>query len=78
MERPRTDRLDVYYGNELVGTLHDASPIAFEYAPAWLERSERLTVATIPLQPGRNSSSVVQAASSSCRVDKRLSHPPTR
>ena len=57
----RTDRLEVYYGTELVGTIHDASPIAFEYAAAWLERAERLTVATIPLQPGRNDSDAVQA-----------------
>lgn len=57
----RTDRLDVYYGSDLVGTVHDVSPLAFEYAPAWLGRAERLTVAAIALQPGRNDSAAVQA-----------------
>jgi serine/threonine-protein kinase HipA len=59
MKRP--DRLDVYYGSELVGTIHDASPVAFEYAPGWLEGDERMTVAAIALQPGRNDSAAVQA-----------------
>ena len=57
----RPNRLDVYYGTELVGVVHDTSPLAFEYAPAWLGRAERMTVATIPLQPGRNDSGLVEA-----------------
>lgn len=57
----RPDRLDVYYGTELVGTIHDTSPVSFEYAPDWLERPERLTVSTIALQPGRNDSAAVRA-----------------
>ena len=59
MNRP--DRLDVYYGNELVGTIHDTSPVAFEYAASWLERPEHMSVAAIALQPGRNDSAAVQA-----------------
>jgi len=59
MQRP--DRLDVYYGAELVGMIHDVSPVAFEYAPSWLERPWRMTVAAIALQPGRNDSAAVQA-----------------
>jgi serine/threonine-protein kinase HipA len=59
MERP--DRLDVYFGLELVGTIHDTSPVAFEYAPSWLVRAQPMTVAAIALQPGRNDSAVVQA-----------------
>ena len=57
----RADRLDVYFGPELVGTVHDLAPIAFEYAPAWLARPEPMAVAAIPLQPGRQDSQAVQA-----------------
>lgn len=59
MKRP--DRLDVYYGTELVGAIHDASPLAFEYAPGWLARPERMTIAAIALQPGLDDSAAVQA-----------------
>lgn len=59
MRRP--DRLDVYYGTELVGTVHDSSPLAFDYAPGWLARADRMSIAAIPLQPGRNDSAAVQA-----------------
>ena len=57
----RPDKLSVFLNEELVGTIHDASPLAFEYAPAWLTRAARLGVSTIPLQPGRNDSTAVQA-----------------
>lgn len=57
----RPDRLDVYYGSELVGAIHDTSPLAFEYSPDWLKRPGRMTLATIDLQPGRNDSDSVQA-----------------
>ena len=57
----RPDRLDVYFGAERVGTVHDASTLAFEYAAAWLERAEPMAVAAIPLQPGRQDSVAVQA-----------------
>jgi hypothetical protein len=35
--QPRPDRLDVYYGSDLVGAVHDSAPLAFEYASTWLE-----------------------------------------
>ncbi|MCL4185390.1 MAG: HipA domain-containing protein [Burkholderiaceae bacterium] len=72
MERP--NRLDVYYGSELVGTLHDTSPIAFEYAASWLERAQRMTVAAIPLQPGRNDSAAVQAFFENLLPEGELRH----
>jgi serine/threonine-protein kinase HipA len=70
----RTDRLDVYYGTELVGTIHDASPVAFEYAPPWLERAERMTLAAIALQPGRNDSAAVQAFFENLLPEGELRH----
>ena len=54
-------KLDVFLNTELVGTIHDTSPLAFEYAPAWLTRAGKLGVATIPLQAGLNDSAVVAA-----------------
>lgn len=71
-ERP--DRLDVYYDSELVGTIHDTSPIAFEYAARWLERVERMTVAAIPLQPGRNDSAATQAFFENLLPEGELRH----
>lgn len=59
MSRP--SRLDVFYGDELVGSLHDASPLSFEYAPAWLVRATPMTIANIGFGPGRNDSAAVQA-----------------
>jgi serine/threonine-protein kinase HipA len=58
---PRPDRLGVYFGAERIGTIHDASPLAFEYAAAWLDRAEPMAIAAIPLQPGRQDSRAVQA-----------------
>ena len=51
--QPRPARLDVYYGSDLVGAVHDSAPLAFEYASTWLEASQRMSLATIPLQRGR-------------------------
>lgn len=59
MERPAA--IDVFYGMERVGTVHDASPLAFEYAPAWLERADPRPLSSIALQPGRIDSAYVQA-----------------
>jgi serine/threonine-protein kinase HipA len=70
----RTDRLDVYCGSELVGTIHDTSPVAFEYAPTWLERAEQMTVAAIALQPGRNDSAAVQAFFENLLPEGELRH----
>ena len=70
----RPDHLDVYYGSELVGTIHDTSPVGFEYAPAWLERHERMTVAAIALQPGRHATPAVQAFFENLLPEGELRH----
>lgn len=59
MSRP--EALSVFYGRELVGAIHDASPLVFEYAPSWLTRPEPKQLAAIALQPGPVSSEMVQA-----------------
>jgi serine/threonine-protein kinase HipA len=59
--QPRSDRLDVYYGSDRVGAVHDSAPLAFEYAPAWLGSSLRMSLAAIPLQAGRQATPEVQA-----------------
>ncbi|MBU6259148.1 MAG: HipA domain-containing protein [Burkholderiales bacterium] len=71
---PRPGHLDVYYGSELVGAIHDASPLAFEYALSWLGRSERMAVAAIALQPGRNDSAAVQAFFENLLPEGELRH----
>ena len=61
---PRADRLDVYYGSDLVGAVHDSAPLAFEYAPGWLGTSgghQRMSLAAIPLHAGRQAGPEVQA-----------------
>ena len=59
--QPRPDRLDVYYGSDLVGAVHDGAPLAFEYASTWLDGAQRMSLAAIPLQPGRQATPEVQA-----------------
>lgn len=61
MIQPRPDRLDVYCGSDLVGAVHDSAPLAFEYAPGWLRGAQRMTLAAIPLQSGRQASPEVLA-----------------
>ena len=39
--QPRADRLDVYYGSDLVGALHDSAPLAFEFASTWRDGAQR-------------------------------------
>ena len=70
----RTERLDVYFGAELVGTIHDASPVAFEYTLSWLERAERMAIAAIPLQPGRSDAQEVQAFFENLLPEGELRH----
>lgn len=53
--------LDVFYGEENVGTLHDLAPPAFEYSATWLACATPMAVAAIPLKAGRNDSAAVQA-----------------
>jgi serine/threonine-protein kinase HipA len=59
--QPRPDRLDVYYGSELVGSVDDSSPLGFEYAPGWLAGGQRMTLAAVALQAGRQATPEVQA-----------------
>jgi|GEM_PF-41070 len=59
--QPRPDRLEVYYGSDLVGAVHDSAPLAFKYASTWLEAGQRMSLAAIPLQPGRQATPAVQA-----------------
>ncbi len=54
-------QLDVWYGDALAGTLHDTTPMAFEYAPGWLSRTQPIAIAAIPPAPDRNDSAAVQA-----------------
>lgn len=57
----RPERLDVYYGDALVGFVHDSAPLAFEYAPGWLSGPQRMALAAIPRQDGRQATREVQA-----------------
>ncbi|WP_085315430.1 type II toxin-antitoxin system HipA family toxin [Derxia lacustris] len=57
----RPDRLDVYCGDDLVGSLADAAPLVFEYAPGWLARPAPWPLAAIPLMVGPQASAAVQA-----------------
>lgn len=61
MMPPGPDRLDVYYAQDRVGTVHDSAPLAFEYAPGWLSATGRMSLAAIALQPGRQATPEVQA-----------------
>lgn len=54
-------RLAVFYGDVQVGTLHDTTPLAFEYAPAWLANPARMAIAGIALQPGPSDAPAVQS-----------------
>jgi len=53
--------LNVFYDDRLVGTLHDTSPLAFDYAAAWLEWPQGMPLAAIPMQPGLQDAPSVQA-----------------
>lgn len=57
----RPDRLNVFLGDELVGSIHDTSPVSFQYSPSWLARAKPLAVAAIPLLPDNQDSVAVQA-----------------
>lgn len=59
--KQRATALDVFYGTERMGTVHDTSPLAFEYAQAWLDNKNVFSLSVIGLQPGRITSPHVQA-----------------
>jgi serine/threonine-protein kinase HipA len=58
---PVTSRLDVFFNEERVGSVHDTSPLSFEYSAEWLARREPAQVAGITLAPGRSDAPAVQA-----------------
>lgn len=58
---PRPRALDVFYGTELMGTVQDSSPLAFEYAPTWLARQAAFPLSVIALRAGKIDSPHVQA-----------------
>lgn len=57
----RYTSLDIYFGDKLVGHIHDTSPMSFEYNATWLNRADAWPIAGIPLQTGHNSSVQIQA-----------------
>lgn len=57
----RATALDVFYGPERVGTVHDTSPLGFEYAQAWLDRPDAFSLSVIPLQRGPSDAPEVHA-----------------
>jgi len=57
----RPDRLEVFCGREKVGAVFDCDLLTFEYEPAWLSASNRIPLAAIPLQAGRQSGPLISA-----------------
>jgi HipA-like protein len=53
--------LSIFFGDELVGTVYDASPLIFEYATSWLQRPQPWALSTISLQTGKYSSAAIEA-----------------
>jgi serine/threonine-protein kinase HipA len=72
--KPRPSRLDVFFGEEIVGSVHDASPLAFEYAQGWLARMEPMPIAAIPLATGLQDSAAVQAYFENLLPEGELRH----
>lgn len=62
MTEATVSELIVYDGDRLIGSIHDTTPLAFEYAQEWLDREDGYDiVVTIPRQPGRVSTPAVEA-----------------
>jgi serine/threonine-protein kinase HipA len=57
----RATALDVFYGLERIGTVHDTTPLSFEYARAWLDRKDGFSLSVIELRGGRIDSPEVRA-----------------
>lgn len=57
----RPESLGVWLDQELVGTVYDAAPLAFEYSEAWLSSPGRNPIGRIPKQPGRRDGPYVAA-----------------
>ena len=56
-----TATLDVYFESDLVGSVYDTQPLAFEYAASWLARPNAHQIASIELRAGVNDSPYVLA-----------------
>ncbi len=59
--QPAIAQLDVFFGDEVVGAVHDATPLSFTYFPQWLARAEPAQIAAITLGPGSIESAAVTA-----------------
>ncbi len=57
----RVSQLDVFFGDEHVGSIHDSSPLSFEYAPGWLAQEAAFPIAGVTLAPGLHEQPAVQA-----------------
>lgn len=57
----RAKALDVFYGTEHVGTVRGVTPLRFEYASSWLQRTDTFALSQIALQSGVAASPQVQA-----------------
>lgn len=71
-ERPI--RLDVYFGDACVGSVHDSTPLAFAYAPQWLAQSQPMAIAAIALQAGLQSGAPVDAFFENLLPEGELRH----
>src|SRR6218665_3060617 len=58
---PRPSSLAVFLDAELVGTIHDTSPLSFDYAASWLARAQPMAIAAIATEPGTQSGAAVEA-----------------
>jgi len=58
---PGPARLAVFFGDQLVGHVHDSAPLSFTYSDAWLACPETAQIAAITLAPGLISSAAVTA-----------------
>jgi serine/threonine-protein kinase HipA len=71
-ERPT--RLDVYFGEACVGSVHDTTPLAFAYATEWLAWPHAMAMAAIALQPGPQMGAPVEAFFENLLPEGELRH----
>lgn len=75
MAMARASELHVWYEGEWVGTVHDTSPLAFTYAPAWLARpGGAFSLAAVALVPHRQDGPEVQAFFENLLPEGELRH----
>ena len=58
---PRPLSLDVFFNDELAGTVHDTSPLSFDYSKGWLGRAQPMSLAAIALSEDTQSATTVEA-----------------